>query len=283
MTSPNTGRRNAVLLAVLLSFNLLLMTGSARGSRGSAALESGTMRLTSPFVGLARYAADGTIGVLRGATGLILARARGMQLESDVQHLGQEVARLREVERENERLRRLLAMRDHLVPESIVAAVVMARFDGRARMIVVDRGTKDGVERDLPVVGWGGAVGRVVFAERSYSKVRLLTDADSGVAGVVQRSRVPGIVVGRARDGLDLKYVPRFSDVMHDDRVVTSGLDGIFPRGFGIGRVTAITEAADGTQTVHLTSEVDYRLLEEVLIVLESVAASTRTSGGDAE
>ena len=88
-------------------------------------------------------------------------------------------------------------------------------------------------------------------------------------AAIVQRSRAQGIVVGRGGGSLDLLYVPRFSDVMHGDRVVTSGLDGIFPRGFGVGRVSSISEAADGAQTIHLQPELNYGSLEEVLVVLE--------------
>jgi len=102
-----------------------------------------------------------------------------------------------------------------------------------------------------------------------HSKVRLLTDPSSGVAGVLQRSRAQGIVFGTADLGLELRFVPRFSDVVHGDRVVTSGLAGIFPRGFGVGRVTSIRQAADGTQTIELAPELNYGSLEEVLIVLE--------------
>ena len=67
---------------------------------------------------------------------------------------------------------------------------------------------------------------------------------------------------------LDLLYVPRYADVIHGDRVVTSGLDGIFPRGFGIGRVSSIRADADGAQTIRLEPELDYRSLDEVLILL---------------
>jgi rod shape-determining protein MreC len=63
-------------------------------------------------------------------------------------------------------------------------------------------------------------------------------------------------------------YVPRFSDVLHGDRVVTSGMDGIFPRGFGIGRVSAVHEVPDGSQRIQVEPEVDLRSLEEVLVLL---------------
>ena len=109
----------------------------------------------------------------------------------------------------------------------------------------------------------------MVAVDQGHAKIRLLTDASSWVAGVVQRSRARGIVGGRGEPTLYLLYVPRFSDVIHDDRVVTSGLDGVFPKGFGIGRVGSINESRDGAQTIHLEPELDYGALEEVLILLE--------------
>ena len=108
----------------------------------------------------------------------------------------------------------------------------------------------------------------------------MLTDANSGVAGVVQGSRAQGMVVGQGGDVLDLLYVPRFSEVTHGDRVVTSGLEGIFPRGFGIGTVIDVQEKPDGSQTIRLQPEVDYRTMEEVLILLEPVGGELLSPSG---
>jgi rod shape-determining protein MreC len=186
-----------------------------------------------------------------------------------VRRLGAELSRHRDAERENVRLRELLGMRTELVPRSIAASVVSANLDDDTRMIVIDRGLEDGVRRDLAAVAWGGAVGRVVFADRRHAKIRLLTDPNSGVAALVQRSGVKGIVLGHGDREPELQYVPPYADVAHEDRVVTSGLDGIFPRGFGIGRVGSIEEQADGTRSIRLRPEIDYGALEHVLVVLE--------------
>lgn len=272
MAALTSVRRDAILLVVLLVANLALMSSSSGDRRGGTRLESVLLGLGSPFVAAGELAGGGLRALARGAHGIIFARAMNRELRKELRTLSAETVRLREAERENTRLRRLLGMRRALVPRSIAAQVVGAELDGRTRTIVIDRGRNDGVVADLPVVAWGGAVGRVIAAGRGHAKVQLLDDANSGVAAVVQRSRVQGIVVGRADAGVDLLYVPRFSDVAHGDRVVTSGLDGIFPRGFGIGRVSAIAESPDGSQTIHLEPELDYRLLEEVLVVLETPA-----------
>jgi rod shape-determining protein MreC len=134
-------------------------------------------------------------------------------------------------------------------------------------MIVVDRGSASGVSVDAPVVAWGGAVGRVVATSAGYAKVQLVTDPNSGVGAVVQRSRVQGIVVGRGSGRLEMRYGPRFADVLPGDRVVTSGKDGIFPRGFGVGMISRIEEDPDGSQVFEMIAELQYDALEEVLIL----------------
>ncbi len=272
MPGLNTARKNAIILVVLLVIQLVTMSGSVKGAQGSTRTETALMRLTWPVVALARTVSGGVSGVFNGLRDLVGARERNKQLEHELGLLSAQSDRFREAVHENERLRRLLGMRRGLVPEAIAASVVTSNQDGPTKMIVVDRGTKDGVRPYLPVIAWGGAVGRVVATEKRHSKIRLLIDANSGVAALIQRSRAQGIVLGRPGGDLDLLYVPRFSDVMHGDRVVTSGLDGIFPRGFGLGSVSAITEAADGAQTIHLEPELDFGALEEVMIVLEPVA-----------
>lgn len=277
----STPRQNAVILILLLALQLFLMSGAAKRHGGAAVVEGFVMRISAPGVDLAQAVAGGLRGGVAGARDLLAAHVRNAALETEVQQLRSELVRYREEGPENRRLRRLLGMREQLAPRSIAASIVTANLNGNTRMLVVDRGTRDGVRVDLPAVAWGGAVGRVIAAGAHQAKIRLLTDASSGVAGVVQRSRAQGMVLGGAEAALDLVYVPRYSDVMHGDRVVTSGLDGIFPRGFGIGRVSSITEEPDGAQTIHLEPELRYASLEEVLILLEPGAGDVEPGPRD--
>jgi len=265
----STPRQNLAILVALLASLLFVMSDGAERSGVSRRLESTVMRVSSPAVRLAQAASGGLRHTVTGAGNLLAAHARNAALEVEVQRLRAELVRYREDGPENLRLRRLLGMRETIAPASIAASIVTANQTGKTRIIVVDRGADDGVRIDMPVVAWGGAVGRVIAVDARESKVRLIVDASSGVAGVVQRSRAQGMVLGRPRATLEMLYVPRYSDVMHGDRVVTSGLDGIFPRGYGLGRVSSITQSPDGAQTIRLDPEIDYAALEEVLILLE--------------
>ena len=263
-------RQNAILLAALLFSQLVLMAASARGADGVSTLRNWVSRTSGPFVATGGNVGAGIRRTTTGARDLWQAHVRNQDLERELQRLRAELRIQREAALENRRLRRLLEMRENLAPRSIGASVVTLSVAAENQIMVIDRGIDDGIRISLPVVAWGGAVGRVVEVDARYAVVRLLSDPLSGVAGVVQRSRAQGLVEGRGGDALDLLYVPRFSDVIHGDRVVTSGLDGVFPRGFGIGRVSAVREVPDGSQSIQLEPEIEYRSLEEVLVLLEA-------------
>jgi rod shape-determining protein MreC len=280
MAVMSTTRTNVILLIALLFGQLLLMAGSVRESRETTALRGWLSTLTGPVVSVAGAIGSGVAGIGGGARDILSAHARNRDLEAEVEKLRTELRVSRVATEENARLRELLDMRENLVPRSIGASVVTSHMTGQDMVIIVDRGTAAGVRVDLPVVAWGGAVGRVVEVGPGHALVRLLTDPNSGVAGIVQGSRAQGMVVGQGTEVLDLLYVPRFSGVIHGDRVVTSGLDGIFPRGFGVGQVIDVQEKPDGSQTIRLRPELDYRTMEEVMILLEPIGGEMLAPSG---
>lgn len=267
MAALTTPRRNGAMLAVLLLAQLLLMSSSVRRAHGTTVLETWVMRVTAPLLSVGQWLGGGLGSVTGGAREVLATRTRNRQLEEELALLRAELARQREAVAESDRLRALLGMKAAEFPRAIAAQVVTTVLGARTRMIVVDRGSRAGVEIDHPVIAWGGAVGRVVAVAPDHAKVWLVTDPNSGVAGVIQRSRAQGMVFGRGDTTLEMRYVPTYEDVMHGDRVVTSGLDGVFPRGIGLGTVTGVQRAPDGIQTLQLVPAIDFRQLEEVLIV----------------
>jgi rod shape-determining protein MreC len=273
MAAVSPARANSLLLGVMCFAQLLLMAASARESAVAGALAGAAGRVTTPPVVLERSFAGTVLGVLHFFRDLNAEEAASAELRREVTRLSGDLARSKELAQENARLRRLLEMREDLVPKSIGASVVTTRLAGQSRVIVVDRGAADGVRPDMAVVAWGGAVGRVVSVDKDFARVRLLTDPNSGASGVVARSRAEGMVVGRGGEPLEMIYVPKYADVVPGDRVITSGLDGVFPRGFGVGRVTLVGEPVGASKTIRLEPEVDERGIEEVLILLEPSGA----------
>ena len=134
----------------------------------------------------------------------------------------------------------------------------------------MNQGENDGVAKDMAVATSEGVVGRVIEVSRNTAKVLLITDANSAVDVIVQRSRAQGILEGKIEETCILKYVQKSEEVQVGDRVITSGLGGIFPKGLVVGTVTKVDRKRPGIfQYIEVTPAVDLSKLEEVLILGE--------------
>jgi rod shape-determining protein MreC len=213
-------------------------------------------------------AVAGTItGSWRGLTELVRARRENATLRLRTRGLEQQLDRLTEVELENARLRKLLEFRETLQGDLLTARVIGWDATGLARTLIVDRGEADGVVKGAAALAPEGIVGHVFLASSHTARVLLVSDHNSGVDALVQRTRARGIVQGTLDAGCALKYVKRTEDVQVGDTLVTSGLDGIFPKGLPIGRVTAIDKRGKGLfQSAEVAPRVDVDSLEEVLV-----------------
>jgi rod shape-determining protein MreC len=107
----------------------------------------------------------------------------------------------------------------------------------------------------------------VVSVSPGFSKVRLLSDPNSGVAAVIRHNRVDGIVLGEGGDTLTMRYVSGFADVALGDVVVTSGLDGIFPRGIRIGTVSYVGAGREVSRVIHVSPACRIEELEDLLVL----------------
>jgi rod shape-determining protein MreC len=269
MAAVSPARANALLLGVMAFAQLLLMAASVRGGMAAPAVAAVVGAASRPAMAPERTIASILVDVVHFFRDVHADEVENLKLKLEVTRLAGELARTKELAQENTRLRRLLSMHEDLAPKSIGASVVTARLGGQSRVILVDRGSADGVRPDMAVVAWGGAVGRVVSVERAFARVRLLSDPNSGASGVVARSRAEGMIVGRGGEPMEMVYVPKYADVVVGDRVITSGLDGVFPRGFGLGRVTVVGEPVGASKSIRLEPELDDRSVEDVLILLE--------------
>jgi rod shape-determining protein MreC len=269
MAAVSPARANTLLLGVMSFAQLLLIAASVRGSMTAAAVSATVGAASHPVVAAERSVSGVLVDVVHFFRDIHADNLAASRVKLEADRLAGDLARTTALTQENARLRQLLTMHDELVGKSIGASVVTARLAGQSRLLLVDRGSADGVKPDMAVVAWGGAAGRVVSVDRGFARVRLLSDPNSGAAGVIARSRAEGMVVGRGAEPMEMIYVPKYADVVVGDRVITSGLDGVFPRGFGIGRVTVVGEPIGASKSIRVEPLVDERALEDVLILLE--------------
>jgi len=178
--------------------------------------------------------------------------------------------RLREAAEENRRLRRALAFREREEGFHIIPAEVIARDpDQMQDVLVVDVGADMGIRRDWPVVTTAGLVGHVIQVEESSSVVQLIRSTRSHVSAVVQDGRTHGVVSWVPGNRFQLRYADANSTIEINDRVVSSGLGGRFPKGLTVGYVTEVHEEQRNPLFVEvfLESSVDFRDLEEVFLI----------------
>jgi rod shape-determining protein MreC len=176
-----------------------------------------------------------------------------------------------ETELTNKRLRSFLEFKKKTTSRVVAAEVVGRDPSPWFQTIMIDKGTTDSVKQGLPVVVANGVAGQVMSVSSGYAKVLLITDRNSAVDALVQRSRARGIIKGFSSDRCFFQYVLRKNDVKVGDTVVTSGLDGVYPKGLRIGRVSGVVRRNAGMfQKVEVTPYVDFEKLEEVMVVLES-------------
>ncbi len=199
-------------------------------------------------------------------------RQENEQLWAKVTDLYLQLSRLHEDAAEVSRLR---ALQDFQPPEDWLlegGRVVAARFGPHAvvESVLVDKGTRVGVFENAPVITPLGVVGRVLRSSPSFSNVLLVTDPNSRVAIMGRDHRTQGILVGSGpQRALQMQYVP-LNDLLGEGEIlVTSGMDGIFPKGLPVARVERIDRPSTSLfQIVEASPLVDLRNLEEVLLVL---------------
>ncbi|MDQ7819409.1 MAG: rod shape-determining protein MreC [Armatimonadota bacterium] len=271
MTELIAARRRVAVFVVLFVGVVTLLTTQVRAPdrRQVGALGELVLRGLQPVqVGLARVA-DGGARLWALYTGIGRVRAENARLREELDRITREAAALREQAAAARRLEDLLGFRNQMAHRAVAARVVARdplRWYGT---VVVDRGSRDGVRRNAPVVTARGVVGRVMEVTPTAARVLLVADSRSAVGALVQRTRDLGVVEGRGEWVLHLRYLSRASQVLPGDLVVTSGLGGVFPRGLVIGQIRRVVRQ-EGELLLEAEVEPAAALdrVEEVLILV---------------
>lgn len=173
-----------------------------------------------------------------------------------------------EIGLENQRLRKILKLKSER-PDYVTSAEVFARDPTNWFQILwINKGIDDGIAKDMVAVTSLGPVGKIHKVFKEGANIILITDINSSVAVRLQSSRIEGILEGRGDNMCTLKYVSRESDVKVGERVVTSGLEGIYPAGLSIGYITDVKkEEEEMFQLIEVAPSQDLNTVEEVAIL----------------
>lgn len=272
--------RAPVLAVILLLSFLLLLSARIRTDTAARQVESVFLTVLSPVTATANGVVSGSVNLWNNYVDLRGATRENLELRRELAALQVERQRLGDAARENWRLKEVLGMRQALTLETVAARVVLLELSDPSRTALLDRGSRSGIRVNDPVITPHGVVGRVTDVAPMASKVHLLIDPYGAAAGLMERTRVQGLAVGRAVNELEMQYVPEMADVQAGDAVDTSGLDGIYPKGFRLGLVREVTPGVQLQQRVVLGTAVDFRTLEEVLVIVNHEQADSTVEAG---
>lgn len=277
------GRKSRFLLGALVLAHLVIISRQVEGEGGVSLLQRGLWSVLIPPQRLVASAINGVKGVWTGYVALRGARDENRRLQEQVHSLQTQLQASQEQIGEASRLREVLELRP-ILPFPTLAAQVIAR-EGVPwfRNVTIDKGLKDGVALNAPVLGVGGVMGRVVEVGPTAAKVQLLLDRDCGVGVRIERSRTTAVVAGQVAfsdsgtSDLLMKYVPVLADVVPGDVVVTSGLDQIYPKGLVVGRVRSVGKGSGLFKEVAVQPSANFEKIEEVMVATATPATPVLT------
>lgn len=276
-------RSGYLFLAVVVAHVLLISAQVNSRSSGIPILETVTFGL---FAEVQRAMTGGVTGLRQGWSGYVGLR----QVRAENESLKRELAEARVAIQEQQALaarasglERLLDLRDHTDLRTTAANVIGAAATPDFRTVTIDKGTRDGLRADMAVIAPAGVVGRLVVPSSRAAKVQLLVDRNAAAGAIIERSRAQGVVTGAGDEHLSLENVSEASDVQVGDAVVTSGIEGIYPKGFAIGRVESIEKNGPAYKRITVRPAVDFSGIEDVLIVVTPTPAREAAEGTSRE
>jgi rod shape-determining protein MreC len=260
-------QRTGWLFMAVAVGHILLISAQVNTRRGIPVLEAITF---GAFAEVQR-AASSAIGSVRDTWTNYFAlqqiRRENEQLRDEVSKLRVGLQQERALAEQTRTLQQLLDLRSSTSLSTTAAGVIAGGASPEFRTITIDKGTGDGVDSDMAVISPTGVVGRIVLPTARAAKVQLLIDRDAAAGALVERSRAQGVLVGTGTDRLRLDHVPGTADVKIGDRVVTSGIEGIYPKGFAIGQIESFERRAGEFTAVMVRPAVEFANLEAVLVV----------------
>jgi len=278
-----TERQSRWLLVLVLAGQLVLLSSQVPGSsRDQSLFETLSLRAVAPFARMVSAGGRGLAGVRQGLRSRDQLQQENQELRQRLGLLEEERARFLGLEGRLERLDEAVLYEPPGAGPVRAADVVHVDYGSWYQTLILYVG-KGEVRRQQPVVTSEGLLGRVVVVAGPFAKVQLVTDRAASVGAMVERTRRQGVARG-GRDGtLEMDFVPLQADVLVGDRIVTAGIDGIFPRGLPVGRVTAVEPGNELFHRIRVQPAVDFGRLDQVyLLEIESVP-ETLVETSDAE
>ncbi len=258
----------AAFIILLLLSTLIVMSLRVKQRKGVDFFDALLMEFCAPFQGASTFVIKTVRGVFQEYLFLVHLQKENVILKQRIAGLQKETHQMKEMALTNERLQKLLQFREKISTSVIAAEVIGQDPSSWFKSVVINKGEKDGVRKGMAVISPGGVIGQILKTAPNYSTVLLITDYNSAIDSIIQRTRAKAIVEGKGENRCQLKYLLRTEEVIIGDIVVTSGLSGNFPKGLMVGEIREVDKKGHGVfQYAELVPSVDLTKLEEVLVI----------------
>jgi rod shape-determining protein MreC len=262
-------RRSGYLFLAVMIGHVILISAQVNSRSGVPVLEAVTFGV---FAEAQRGLSTGVSGLRRVWNRYVWLRgveAQNADLRRQLDEVRVQYQERRALADRGLQLEQLLALRDRSNLQTVAAEVIAASASPDFRTLTIDKGTSEGLKADMAVIAAAGVVGRLVVPSAGAAKVQLLIDRNAAAGALIERSRAQGVAVGGGDDDrLRLDYVSEASDVVVGDLVVTSGIDGIYPKGFTLGHIDSVQKSGPAYKRITIKPAVNFSSLETVLVVL---------------
>lgn len=257
-----------IFVTVIIIASLIMIAYNLKYDTGKNFLRKIVLETVAPIYGVL----SGPIRSVQDAwTRYILLvgiQEENRNLKKKINELKAVLVSYQEGYQEAQRLKKLLAITDHDPYRFVTAKVIGREQAALSRTVLINKGLSDGLKNGMPVIAYPGLIGRLVDVSWHVSRVLLLIDENSNIDAIVQRNRTQGIISGAGSQGMILKYISKTQDVQKGDIMVSSGMGGVFPKGWLIGQVINVDRQDAGLfLKIKVAPFVDFAKLEELLIL----------------
>src|SRR5438132_2682496 len=262
-------RNVSILVAVLFAQVLGLAVQVKRSTENESTrlIRVWTVSAVSPLEKAIVWFQSGTSNLWHGYVYLRGVRQENRELKDEIETLRLERVRLVDDAEQARRLQALLGFKEQYISKTTAAQVIGSSGSEQSRSIYIDKGSNQGLDKDMPVITADGMIGRVLKVYPSVSQVLLINDQTSGVGAILEQSRLQGILRGTPAGEVILEKVMSDETVQPGEKVLTSGGDQIFPKGLPVGVVTRVSQGPDLFLNIRVKPAANLSKLEEVLVV----------------
>ncbi len=274
--------KNTVVLATVLlaQFLALAVQVKRQTAEGPVRLiRFLTVSAIAPFERVFIYSGQSMRGVWTNYIDLRNVRSENARLKAESEQMRLERAREQEDARQARRIQALLGFKEQWIDVTVAAQVIGTSGTESSRVLYLDKGTKDGIRADMPVITPDGVVGKVLTVYGETAQVLVMNDPTSGVGATLVDSRLQGIVKGTSTGEVQLSYIMGDETVKPGEALVTSGGDRVFPKGLPIGTVANVSMGRNLFLDIKVKPAADLNRLEEVLVITEQKLRAPDTTG----